>query len=609
MCNTSRLVLGLLLLSGAAGATGWPDDDRQHPFKLAHDEDPRKEHRDRQLEETRKHLEALGIEIHKDYEQRRRLIGKIPADYDGFQRRNRRLNQKQKAKSQLLEEHDDEARRMEQEDEEAIWNSLMADTAFSMMTMSPVAAPSAAPAPAPVSPPPTAAPATSAPATSAPVTSVPVTAPSAAPVASEPPVRKPSSFSSGSPSMSPTETEECDVLCIILGVALFGGEEFENPDSYQSCALTWLENSQTSGLSAERIIQRYALASIYCATNAVKTPFTDAAFDGDDPPEWRRQEEWLTDIDECLWDNVHCNGNGLVTMIDLHANLVTGEFPPEVVLLATTLEYLDLGMNVVFTRGEFFNPYLGQLTELRDLRYESTNFLHDAGIPLEIGNLKKLEFYNCAKVRYIGALNGGAFPPDMTALTHLDIEKNSYNSTVPAEITALPALKYFYIRDSFIEGDLNWMKGMASVEEVWVDSNPGLGGQPLPTFFGNLTNLRGLSVADCGWTGGIPADLSSLDMRQMFFADNEFVDEIPVGFGSYSNLRWLDMQLNNLEGLMPLQLCSQTQVDGVLETLKGDCDNCPYDPNNPDFTCCTSCFDEEGKEVDLTTLLDKGGQA
>ena len=97
-------------------------------------------------------------------------------------------------------------------------------------------------------------------------------------------------------------------------------------------------------------------------------------------------------------------------------NFLTGEFPPEITYLKGSLMNLDLSDNPVFTRGETFNSWLGTLTELEILRYEDTNFINSNGIPLEIGNLKNLGFYECSNVRYIGALNGAAFPSDMTKL-------------------------------------------------------------------------------------------------------------------------------------------------------------------------------------------------
>jgi hypothetical protein len=63
--------------------------------------------------------------------------------------------------------------------------------------------------------------------------------------------------------VSPTQT-------LILSVALQGGAEFNDPASYQSKALTWLISGSAAQWSdAQQVVQRYALACIFYATNAV----------------------------------------------------------------------------------------------------------------------------------------------------------------------------------------------------------------------------------------------------------------------------------------------------------------------------------------------------
>lgn len=98
---------------------------------------------------------------------------------------------------------------------------------------------------------------------------------------------------------------------------------------------------------------------------------------------------------------------------------MTGEFPPEVVYLNATLEILDLGNNLVFSNATTFNPYLGELTELTDLRTDRTNFLSTDGIPTQLANLRKLSYYSCEGSLYRGPLNGAAFPSDLAALCKL----------------------------------------------------------------------------------------------------------------------------------------------------------------------------------------------
>lgn len=379
---------------------------------------------------------------------------------------------------------------------------------------------------------------------------------------------------------------------VILSVALYGGDEFSHNATYQSRTLAFLERSAyTKTLSDERIIQRYALVCIYQATNNVSTVFTDEELDGGIVP-WLRRRGWLSETDECTWISINCNNSSQVTVLDFYFNLVTGEFPPEVVLLKETLKVLDLGENFVFA-NQSFNSYLGQLTQLTDLRYDNTNFINDAGIPTEIGNLKKLAFYNCNKVRYTGALNAAAFPSDMTQLTHLQIEFNKFNSTVPMAIGQLPALKKLYLRSSLLQGDLSFLQSMKSIETCWVDSNPGLGGKSLPTFLGSLSTLTSFSVEACGYTGSLPTELGQLSLlTELFLRDNDFAGTVPTQWGNLAKLETLELQLNMINGKVPTEVCALT--GGLLEELKADCVNC-----STNSSCCTSCFDINGVEIRL----------
>jgi hypothetical protein len=286
---------------------------------------------------------------------------------------------------------------------------------------------------------------------------------------------------------SPAPTA-CAINQIILPVALFGGVEFEDANSHQSQALEFLCNSNTAGLSDDRIIQRYSLASIYFATHNVSTIFTDIAFGPGLIFPWSDSEGWITDANECDWAKVACNADNNVILLDLFSNLVTGEFPPEVSLLKGTLQILDVGTNQVFTDGAIFNEYLGRLTELVDLRYDDTNFQNNPGVPTEIGNLKKLGFYNAARTLYRGPLTGASFPSDLLDLYWIELDFNGFNSSIPLNIGLLPNLTSFFIRDCFIDGTLEYLRTAPKIRTNWVDINPGLTGT-LPTFLGSLATL------------------------------------------------------------------------------------------------------------------------
>jgi len=264
--------------------------------------------------------------------------------------------------------------------------------------------------------------------------------------------------------------------------------------------------------------------------------------------------------------------------------MLTGEFPPEVVYLKEWLVVLDIGNNLVYSNGSEFNPYLGELTELTELRTDQTNFQSIDGVPTEIGNLKKLEHYSTEACLYTGPLSGTAFPSDLAALTVLDIEANKYGSTVPVEIGRLPSLENLYLRASDLFGDLSYMVGMKSIFQTFVDFNPNLGGE-IPPEIGNLSTLASLSVTECNFIGELPSELGNLgdSITNMFLFNNSLTGEVPEEWGALTRLLELQLQYNNFSGEIPASVCNLTTRE-ALEYLSADCNICP------DIPCCTECF-------------------
>lgn len=96
-------------------------------------------------------------------------------------------------------------------------------------------------------------------------------------------------------------------------------QEIQDPHSYQSQALSWLESSPDILVwSDEQIIQRYALACLFLATNSVRTAYTDAEYGaGATPPQWNRKYGWLAHSSECDWYGITCDADGRVSAIEL----------------------------------------------------------------------------------------------------------------------------------------------------------------------------------------------------------------------------------------------------------------------------------------------------
>ena len=146
------------------------------------------------------------------------------------------------------------------------------------------------------------------------------------------------------------------------------------------------------------------------------------------------------------------------------SNGLTGRFPPAVSLLKDSLRSLDLTDNLVNNIGDSYNSFLGDL-DLQYLYIGSTDFDYD-GIPTEIGRLTNLIEFDCSYSLYQGPLRGEVFA-NMTNLQELVLSGNAYNnSSVPAEIAALPELEKLFIEEAFVGGDLSFVQTMPKIGKL-----------------------------------------------------------------------------------------------------------------------------------------------
>ena len=78
-------------------------------------------------------------------------------------------------------------------------------------------------------------------------------------------------------------------------------------------------SGQTTAEPTSLETDREALVALYNATGG---------------PNWRRNNNWLSDVPISEWEGVTTDGNGRVTELDLHLNQLRGEIPPELGNLA-----------------------------------------------------------------------------------------------------------------------------------------------------------------------------------------------------------------------------------------------------------------------------------
>ena len=389
----------------------------------------------------------------------------------------------------------------------------------------------------------------------------------------------------------PTTPEQQKAHETIKSSARFGGSEFNDPNSYQSAALAWVTAQDLPApgsplLLEDQAIQLYALACIYYNTYSARSSWTDFHFGSDVAiPGWFTSRGWLGDPSSvCDWYGITCNNSGKVEKIELATNGLTGYFPPEAALLHDSLNYLDLYNNIVHNKGDLGNSFLGELTNLEYLFYGTTSFEYD-GIPTEIGALTKLKEYDCSYSLYFGDLRSESFEK-LSNLNYLVMDGNAYNDTLPAELVSLPELEFLYAGFSFVEGNLEFMKDMPKIFELWLDDNPGLAGS-IPTSIGDVQTLVSFSATNCGLTGTIPTELGQLtEMIQMWLYDNDLDGTIPTELGNLIKMKIFNVQKNEITGSMPGEICGRRDPFGRLEDLEADCDG------EVECTCCTCCGED-----------------
>ena len=288
--------------------------------------------------------------------------------------------------------------------------------------------------------------------------------------------------------------------------------EFENPSSPQSMALEWAKSdSQTTMYPEDRVVQRYALATLYYATNGSG---------------WNSSTGWVTDLNECLWhtSGSSCNETGHFTSLRLDWNNLKGTLPVDILLLSTltnlALEYNSIGSSIP---PEIF----AGLTNLETFSVRSNEFAGD--IPTEIGLL--------------------------TAATSIRLQENFFSGTLPSEIGLLSSLHGLYVHSNFLEGTIPTEIGtMTSLVQFWA-SNTILHGT-LPTEIGRLSNLVRLTLRDTYQTNGtLPTEFGNLkSLKRLELQRNALEGTIPTELGKLDQMTYFNIGNNSCTGTIPEEI-------------------------------------------------------
>lgn len=347
--------------------------------------------------------------------------------------------------------------------------------------------------------------------------SEPSQSPSSLPTSAAP-TRLPTSTPTAAPStVSPTPEFQGFLVANNL-LPHYSLVSLQNASSPQSKALQWLEDNHstdsvtTNSTTRDRLLQRFALATFYYATNGFG---------------WQFNRYWLSDAHECEWwshleipgaagsggSQRVCNDNGEYTALLMDNNILHGTLPPELALL-THLEDISLVADSFGVSKED----------------KKTRFL-TGGIPTEYGLF-------------------------LSNLREFDVSKNALSSTIPSEMGLLSnTLESFKVLENNMTGSLPvTLSHLTKCRNLFVYDNSFTG--QIASELGLLTaSLTDFNAIKNKLSGFIPSELALLtQLTALSLQENQLVSTVPSELARLVSLEWFLLKHNRLTGTLPPQL-------------------------------------------------------
>ena len=214
---------------------------------------------------------------------------------------------------------------------------------------------------------------------------------------------------------------------------------------------------------------RKALIALYHSTNG---------------PNWIESTNWLSDLPINTWHGVGANHLGEIHTLNLNANNLQGNIPPEIGQLQ---DLWNLHLNNNRLTGNI-PPEIGQLLEMNWLSLENNQLT--GNIPPEIGKLFKLHTLSLGNNQLTGDI-----PTEigqLRDLRNLNLGNNRLTGDIPTEIGRLRNLLTLDLGNNRLTGNIpNEIGQLQKLTFLILGDNLGLTG-PLPEALTTLADLETL---------------------------------------------------------------------------------------------------------------------
>ncbi|KAG7612429.1 Protein kinase-like domain superfamily [Arabidopsis suecica] len=283
----------------------------------------------------------------------------------------------------------------------------------------------------------------------------------------------------------------------------------------------------------------------------------------------------------CNFTGVRCDGQGLVTDLDLSGLSLSGIFPDGVCSYFPNLRVLRLSHNHLNKSSSFLNTIpncsllrdlnmssvylkgtLPDFSQMKSLRVIDMSWNHFAGsFPLSIFNLTDLEYLNFNENPELDLWTLPDSVSKLTKLTHMLLMTCMLHGNIPRSIGNLTSLVDLELSGNFLSGEIPKEIGnLSNLRQLELYYNYHLTGS-IPEEIGNLKNLTDIDISVSRLTGSIPDSICSLpNLRVLQLYNNSLTGEIPKSLGNSKTLKILSLYDNYLTGELPPNLGSSSPM-------------------------------------------------
>ncbi|KAH7295220.1 hypothetical protein KP509_27G037600 [Ceratopteris richardii] len=240
--------------------------------------------------------------------------------------------------------------------------------------------------------------------------------------------------------------------------------------------------------------------------------------------------------------------------LDLSFNQLSGSL--SVLSKITSLQSINISNNAFETQLPTFN----KSTQLRELN-ASYNRIKGA-IYTDICNYAPtLSVLDLSSNLFSGSLTNGL---GRCALRELRLQKNSLTGPIPHDIFSIKTLSTLDLHANRFNGALDSAVGsLVNLEQLYLASNNFSGN--LPATLSQNSKLTLLSLSNNAFGGPVDViDFHNLtELRELYLDANFFNGSIPETLGFCKSLRVLNLALNNFVGIIPSQFNQLTNLTFV----------------------------------------------